>query len=102
MEKMSVSPQSILYLRVGEILYGRARATKFCMNKKQSIKFGYTSKDFGRNVGFSTNCLMQPQKADIYATLLREYQQKNCACRRQCDTKRPLIASVVTFDGFFW
>jgi len=74
----------------------------FCMNKMQSIQFGYTNKDLGRNVGFSTNCIMQPQKAGIYATPLRKCQQKNCACRRQYDTKRALITSVVTVDGVFF
>jgi len=72
------------------------------MNKMQSTRFGYTSKDFGRNVGLSTNCVMQPQNASIYVTSLREYQQKNCECRRQYETKRALIASVVTVDGGFF
>jgi len=48
------------------------REHKFCMNKMQSIGFGYTSKDFSRNVGFSTPCRMQSQKAEIYAPPLRE------------------------------
>ena len=41
-----------------------------CMNKMQSIRFEYTSKDAGRKVGFSTSCVMQSQMAVIYAAPL--------------------------------
>jgi hypothetical protein len=71
-----------------------------CMNKMQSIRFEYTSKDVGRKVGFSTSCVMQSQMAVIYAAPLSVYQQMKCACRQRCDTNRKLIPPVVTVDGF--
>jgi len=41
------------------------RDYKILYEQNANIRFGYTSKDFSRNVGFSTKCIMQPQKANI-------------------------------------